>query len=206
MGLLGLVSKRKNAPDEDAKNAGDSGGGLPPQAQQQNIPTAIAQQPSSGELLKQANRSLPPGRVRALWKRLDVDKDGYLSIDEILTGFQKEFGEVLLPRVVESMTALFDAHSIEVPGFLGFNKRRYLETRVFSRFYAEVLFQHFDRNANGTLQLAEVQEALRFLVKPDGTTGEAVLPVIAYPPEFMQPGGEVLLPFKWFWTTFKAME
>ena len=62
------------------------------------------------------------------------------------------------------------------------------------------------------LELAEVQKALKHMVKP-GADGEQPTPVVAFPPEFTTESGEVRppalqvhLPFKWFWATFSAME
>jgi len=150
---------------------------------------------------------MPPGRVRAAWKKLDTDRDGFLTLDECLSGFASELGvEALDPRVVQCIETMFEAHGAEKKdGFLGMASTHVLSITSFSRFYAEVLFTHFDVNGNGTLQLAEVQEALCFLVKPNAQ-GERVMPSIAFPPEFTKPSGEVELPMSWFWATFTAMD
>ena len=66
-------------------------------------------------------------------------------------------------------------------------------------------FKLFDKDNSGTLELAEVQEALKHLVKPDAD-GNKAMPVVAYPPEFTDDKGEVRLPMSWFWLTFSAME
>ena len=80
-----------------------------------------------------------------------------------------------------------------------------LNKKVFARFYAEVLFRHFDADNSDTLELAEMQKALGHLVKPNAD-GSKTLPVIAYPPEYTDAKGEVHLPVKWFWATFMSME
>ena len=54
--------------------------------------------------------------------------------------------------------------------------------QVFSRFYAEVLFKHFDVDNSGTLQLAEVEEALKHLVKPNADGTKTMPPVACAPP------------------------
>ena len=41
-----------------------------------------------------------------------------------------------------------------------------LKASHFGRFYAEVLFRHFDADNSGTLGLAGVQKAMAFLTKP----------------------------------------
>ena len=79
---------------------------------------------------------------------------------------------------------------------------RALKVNVFSRFYAEILFQHFDADNNGTLQIAEVEKALKFLVKPkEGETAELA---VAFPGQ--GDGAEVNLPFAWFWAQYQAMD
>ena len=53
----------------------------------------------------QANHGLPPGRVRHMFKTLDADGSGTLSIEELKTGFAKEFKvDVLAPHVRASMS------------------------------------------------------------------------------------------------------
>ena len=61
---------------------------------------SLTRQASIGELKKEANHSMPPGRVRALFKKLDKDGSGGLSLEELKTGFAKEFkAEALAPHV-----------------------------------------------------------------------------------------------------------
>ena len=55
------------------------------------------------------------------------------------------------------------------------------------------------------LELAEVQKALKHMVKP-GADGEQATPVVAFPPEFTTESGEVHLPISWFWATFSSMD
>ena len=69
----------------------------------------------------------------------------------------------------------------------------------------EIMFKHFDKDNSGTLQLAEVAEALQFIVKPDAA-GNKVMPVLAYPPELTDEKGETHLPISWFWPLFSSME
>ena len=81
-----------------------------------------------------------------------------------------------------------------------------LKINVFSRFYAEILFKHFDASNTGTLQLAEAETALKWLLKPKhGTLGEAQQLAVALPPGVPQ-GGPASLPFAWFWVHYQAME
>ena len=152
-------------------------------------------------LVTAANHKVPPARVRHMFKLLDKDSSGGLSWNEILNGFTKEFATDLSPSVVEKMKACFDTHATS--DWLG---RKSLSIKVFSRYYAEVLFLHFDRNDDGKLQLAEVEEALAFLVKADGKDGAKPPVVVAYPPEFTDEKGEVHLPIQWFWSFFSAMD
>ena len=47
-----------------------------------------------------ANHGMPPGRVRHMFKKLDADASGTLTIDELKIGFAKEFKvDALAPHV-----------------------------------------------------------------------------------------------------------
>ena len=166
----------------------------------------------------EAKRNEPPARVRHLFKTLDVDNSGTLSWEELETGFTKHFGvEKLAPHVLAKMKEAFDkvccdsdpsltrkTSSLSLAG-AQVKVDDHLTKKVFARFYAEVLFRHFDADNSDSLQLAEMQNALGHLVKPNAD-GTKTLPVLAYPPEFTDEKGEVHLPVKWFWATFMAME
>lgn len=158
-------------------------------------------QPSSGVLMQAANTRLPPGRVRHLFKILDKDASSGLSMDELTSGFCKELQvTALAPHVIAKMQESFDKAATADAG-----GAKSLKANVFSRFYCEVLFRHFDKNNDNFLQLAEVEAALAFLSKTMQNDANAKL-VVAYPPEFTTASGEVHLPVQWFWTTFSAME
>ena len=143
----------------------------------------------------------PPGRVRHLFKKLDTDRSNGLDFEELTIGFTKEFNvAALAPHVMRQMRACFQmAATTDTDGTMS------LKINVFSRFYCEVLFRHFDADDSGDLQLAEVAAALKFLTKPNAQ-GEQTTPVVAYPPEFTDAHGEVHLPISWFWNYFKSME
>jgi len=152
-------------------------------------------------VVKQAQSNQPPGRVRHLFKKLDVDGSGTLCFEEIEKGFAKEFGvDALAPHVLEKLQEAFA--KVKTADETG---KDVLTTKFFGRFYAEALFRQFDKDNSGTLELAEFQEAIGHLVKPkaDGTKD---LPAIAFPPEFTDEQGEVHLPVSWFWSTFRSMD
>ena len=146
-----------------------------------------------------ADSNKPPGRVRAMFKKMDTDSSGALSIEEIKRGFTKEF-EVLKPHVEKKIDELFEAKASADD-----NGKKVLKGKVFSRFFAEVLFCHFDADSNGTLELAEFEKAIGFMVKPD-KDGNKTLPSVAFPPEFVGESGKVHLPMQWFWVIFSGME
>uniref|UniRef100_A0A7S2BAI3 EF-hand domain-containing protein n=1 Tax=Haptolina brevifila TaxID=156173 RepID=A0A7S2BAI3_9EUKA len=152
------------------------------------------------EVKAPANRTVPPGRVRHMFKMLDKDGSGGLTMEEMTKGFAKEFKvEKLADHVLTAMAEMFKEHGT-ISG-----EGKVITTSKFSRFYAEVLFKHFDKDNSGTLELAEVQEALKFLVKPN-EAGERIPPIVAFPPQHYDDKGQVHLPMKWFWTTFTAMD
>ena len=147
-----------------------------------------------GTLLKPADRTRPPGRVRHAFKQMDLNRSGGLTLEELKAGMAKELGvEELAPHVFQAMEYQFLAHADDREDGV-----KVLTAKVFSRYYCEVLFRHFDKNNNGVLELAEVHEALKFLVKPDAD-GNQLVPVVAFPPEFCDEDGEVKLPITWFW-------
>ena len=76
-----------------------------------------------------------------------------------------------------------------------------LKPNVFSRFYCEVLFHHFDANCNGMLELKEISRALAYLRKPG-----AEAPVVAFPSQFAEGSGETRLDLKAFWALFASMD
>ena len=60
-------------------------------------------------------------------------------------------------------------------------------------------------NNNGTLQLNEAQEALKWLTKPS-KGGDTPTVAVAYPSALPADGAEVNLPFAWFWAQYQAMD
>ena len=150
------------------------------------------------EVIKPANTGMPPGRVRFAFKKLDADNSGGVDLDELKTGLAKEFGvDELAPHVIAAMEEKYNLHAEEKDG------KKVLTAKVFGRYFCEVMFRHFDKDNSGTLELAEVQEALKFLVKPDAD-GNKVAPIIAFPPELTTESGEVHLPISWFWPCVHA--
>ena len=51
-----------------------------------------------------------------------------------------------------------------------------LSIKLFSRFYAEVLYRHFDADNNGGLSANEAKAALKFLTKPGAPEAAIALP------------------------------
>lgn len=156
---------------------------------------AVARQASEGSLVAPANRSMPPGRVRRLFKSLDADGDGRLTLQELMAGFETEFGE-LTAHAKEAIPAIFEARA-EADETHG----KSLKINVFSRFYAEILFRHFDTNHDGALQLEEAHEALKFMTKPGAQPA-----AVAFPAEAYTESGELRLPMSWFWSIYQAMD
>ena len=152
-----------------------------------------------GELVAVAHPELPPGRVRHMFKKLDANGDKVLTLAELESGFEKEGLLSATPHVREAIPQMFEAHATHDEK-LG---KKVLKIGVFSRFYAQVLFKHFDANNNGSLDRTEAQAALRFLLKPkDGSTPEVAVAI----PASAEKDGELQLPFSWFWDQYQAMD
>ena len=100
-----------------------------------DAPVAVA------TLVAAPNPSMPPGRVRAMFKKLDANGDGVLTLKELEAGFEAEFDGGLPAHAKEAIPVIFDkaATQDEKVG------EKVLKVNVFSRFYAEVLFMYFDK-------------------------------------------------------------
>ena len=178
----------------------------------QSSQPASAEQPTdpagvviTGELISAPTRDRVPQRTKAFFHRLDRDKDNCVTLDELQAGFESEFKDGLTAHAKEAIVTLFEAHAVEVAGGLFGGTKRFLKPGSFNRFYAEILFRHFDANNNGTLDLEEAQAALRFLKKkPEG--GEKPDVQVAFPSNAYTETGELRLPKSWFFGLYQSME
>lgn len=165
-----------------------------------NLAEAVRSLLSPSALIAPAQPSVPPGRVRHTFKKWDADKNGSLSLAELQAGFESEFGKELAPHAKDAIPTLFEKHAkVDEAG------EQSLNVTVFNRFYAEILFKHFDASNDGKLQLAEAQEALAFLVKPSADGGKPNVSM-AYPPDAYDETGALALPKSWFLSMYQAME
>ena len=131
-----------------------------------------------------------------MFKKMDTNQDGLLSLAELQAGFASEFGD-LSPAAKDAIPTLFEQRAkADDKG------EKALKIGVFNRFYAQILFTHFDANGDGVLQLEEAQAALKWLTKPSADGNVAV----AFPPDAYTESGELALPFGWFWGVYSAME
>lgn len=157
---------------------------------------------ATATLVAPADRSRPPGRVRHMFKKLDANNDGFLSLDELLIGFEREFEKIgggLAPHAKDAISELFEEHA-KTDDTHG----KVLKIGQFARFYAVILFKHFDADNSGKLDLEEATAALKFLSKPSSDSSQLQ---VAFPPQaYDEAGGVKPLPFAWFWSTFRAMD
>lgn len=90
-----------------------------------------------------------PLRTRAFFSRLDKDTDNRVTLAELQLGFEREFKSGLTKHAKEAIVALFEAHAKEDG-----SGSKSLKPGSFNRFYAEILFRHFDANNNGFLEVS----------------------------------------------------
>ena len=155
--------------------------------------------PVAGTLIS-APKNGVPSRVKALFKKLDADGDGKLTLQELTNGFEREFKGKLAAHAKEAIPTLFEKHcKADASGV------QHLGRQLFNRFYAEILFKTFDADNNGWLSLQEAQTALQYLRrKPqDGSKPEVS---VAYPADAYTPEGELRLPKAWFLQVYKSMD
>ena len=120
-------------------------------------------------------------------------------LTELQNGFEKEFKGGLMPHAKAAVEALFEEHAKEDGAGI-----KSLKPGSFNRFYAEILFRHFDANNNGTLQLEEAQAALQFLYPTkDGAKPDVN---VAFPESAKSESGELRLPKGWFFMMYQGVE
>jgi len=152
----------------------------------------------TGKIVHKPSEKGMPRRTKAFFAKLDKDKDNRVTLTELQSGFEKEFKGQLRPHAKDAIVELFEAHAKE--DAVG----KSLKPGSFNRFYAEILFRHFDANNNGTLQLEEAQEALKFLYPTkDGAKPDVN---VAFPDSAKTESGEFALPKGWFFMTYQAVE
>ena len=152
----------------------------------------------TGEIVQKPSEKGMPRRTKAFFAKLDKDKDNRVTLTELQSGFEKEFKGQLRPHAKDAIVELFEAHAKEDAA------GKSLKPGSFNRFYAEILFRHFDENNNGTLQLEEAQEALKFLYPTkDGAKPDVN---VAFPDSAKTESGEFALPKGWFFMTYQAVE
>ena len=153
------------------------------------------EEPPVATLVAPARRGVPPGRVQRAYKKLDADSNMSLTLKELQKGLDAEFGG-LSAAAAAAVPALFTAHAEQTAhGGVA------IPIGKFSRFYAEIMFKHFDSDGNGMLQVEEAQKAFAHLIKPGTGVG---MPTI--PGNYLKEGGKLYLTLKGFWQIFTAME
>lgn len=110
-----------------------------------------------------------PKRVLALFSALDTDHDGVLSKAELVAGIDEEFAE-FSAATRQLVPALFDTHVDTVAG---------MDVQLFTSTYASVVFDIFDANHDGYLQLEEAHRALAWVQARSSAEPMA----FAFPPE-----------------------
>jgi hypothetical protein len=161
----------------------------------------------TGQLVRAPSQNRMPERTRAFFTKLDRNKDNRVSLEELQAGFEREFKGSLREHAKQEIATLFEAHAQAEGGWgpMG-SASKTLKPGSFNRFYAEVLFKHFDANNNGYLELAEAEEALRFL-RPNKADGGGKDDVhVAFPTSAYTESGELRLPKAWFFALYQSME
>lgn len=161
------------------------------------VPVAAA--PSSSGPTAPPPPPKPPARTRHLFYKLDADADGRITRDELIEGFAGEFGASMRSTV----GTLFDAHAI---GDLVFAEP-YVDKVLFNVFYAEVLFDTHDADADGLLTQSQAQAALQFLTRRPTDGGDKPPVLFAFPPDVAPDPttGELRLGKLWFGALYKGM-
>ena len=100
-------------------------------------------------------------RLKREFEYLDENKDGVLSYEELLKGYSKIYGsELEAEKVVEKIFTLIDmdgSNQIEYSEFVTFARNISTE---FSREQLKEAFRLFDKDNNGKINKAEINELL----------------------------------------------
>ena len=130
-----------------------------------------------------------PKKIAALFETYDANKDGRISMEELTNALNSTF-----PNMPEWAKAHLP---VQFEKYATGDGEKTLDQAAFTKLYAAFLFRNFDANGDGILQIAEAEEALKFLA--DGKPVAVPLPVTE------GVAGEKHVSKLDFWLMFKAM-
>ena len=130
-----------------------------------------------------------PKKIQTLFESFDANKDGRISLEELTNALYDSF---------PNMPDWAKAHlPVQFEKYATGDGQKTLDQAAFTKLYAAFLFRNFDANGDGILQIAEAEEALKFLA--DGKPVAVPLPVTE------GVAGDKHVSKLDFWLMFKAM-
>jgi len=100
------------------------------------------------------------GRLQKVFIALDTNKDGFLSHEELLTGFTEMYGEIGAKEEVDRIYKAVDVdHSGEID-FSEFMAASVDKSALFTDAKLKAAYSSFDRDGCGHLKVGEIKEVL----------------------------------------------
>jgi len=98
--------------------------------------------------------------MEAIFKAMDLNNDGKLSMEEIQLGYDKHFGTPIDDEEVKRMFKEIDADGSGTIEYSEFLMATMNESALLSQEKLKAAFKMFDKDGSGTISKDEIKEAL----------------------------------------------
>ena len=98
--------------------------------------------------------------MEQIFKAMDLNDDGMLSMDEIKAGYEKHFGTNVDDEEIRRMFKEIDADDSGAIDYSEFLMATMTETQLLSKEKLQAAFKMFDKDGSGTISREEIKEAL----------------------------------------------
>lgn len=99
-------------------------------------------------------------KMESIFKAMDLNNDGMLSMDEIKAGYEKHFGTNVDDEEIRRMFKEIDADDSGAIDYSEFLMATMTETQLLSKEKLQAAFKMFDKDGSGTISKDEIKEAL----------------------------------------------
>lgn len=99
-------------------------------------------------------------KMEAIFKAMDLDGDGMLSMEEIQKGYDKHFGTPIDDDEIQRMFKEIDTDGNGSIDYSEFLMATMNESQLLSQEKLKAAFKMFDKDGSGSISKAEIKEAL----------------------------------------------